>query len=205
MMHYDILDETRKGILPLLGKFGDHFYLAGGTGLALQLGHRDSFDFDFFCQEDFDTVDLSQKVESVFAGSEIQKIQEAPGTLTVIIDKEVQISFLNYPYKLLEALIETEHLRLASIADIAAMKVSAIISRASKKDYVDLYFILDRLSFDEILSATQKKLPSLDENLIRKSLVYFDDVRDEGILYKIDSPPSWEEVQTKIRREVIGQ
>lgn len=74
MIHYHILDGERRNILPLLGELKGQFYLAGGTGLALQIGHRDSIDFDFFTETDFDTALLLQKLEKVFAGKKIDEI-----------------------------------------------------------------------------------------------------------------------------------
>jgi len=62
-MFYNILDEKRKDILPLFRKLKNKFYLAGGTALALQLGHRDSIDFDFFSEDEFDTRELFEKLK----------------------------------------------------------------------------------------------------------------------------------------------
>ena len=139
-MHYEILDDKRRALLPLLATFRERFYLAGGTALALQLGHRDSIDFDFFTQDSFDTAKLFAECETVFAGHTLQKIQEETSTLGILVDG-VQISFLGYPYPLVRPLIRDEHLSLASLEDIACMKCSAITSRSTLKDYVDLHVL----------------------------------------------------------------
>ena len=203
MIHYEILDEPRIAILQPLTELKDKFYLAGGTGLALQLGHRDSADFDFFSEDEFDTATLFQKLEKILMGRKIEKVQEEKNTLSIIVDDDVKISFFYYPYKMLNPLIEEPNLKIASIEDIAVMKASAIVSRATLKDYVDLYFILGKLSFEEIITLAREKLPALDENLIRKSLVFFEDVLEEAIIYKIDNQPSWEEIKDRIKKEVI--
>ena len=75
-MFYDILDEKRIKILPKLKFLKEEFYLAGGTALALQIGHRDSIDFDFFKQEKLDTEKLFYKIKNVFKEHKILKIQE---------------------------------------------------------------------------------------------------------------------------------
>ena len=204
MIHYHILDDERRGILPLLGELKSQFYLAGGTGLALQIGHRDSIDFDFFTETDFDTTLLFQKLEKIFTGRKIDEIQNETGTITIIIDNKIKMSFFYYPYKLLLPLIDEPFLKIASIADIAAMKVSAITSRATLKDYVDVFFIFDHLSFKKIMAYAREKMPFLDENFIRKSMVYFDDVKEEELIFKTSARPSMKDVKERIKREVLA-
>ena len=183
MFHYDILDPGRKEILPKLAAFKTQFYLAGGTALALQIGHRDSLDFDFFSREEIDTVKLFDQINEIFAGSEIIKTQEERNTLSVNIG-QVKFSFLTYPYELVDKLVEAEFFNLASIKDIACMKLSAITSRSALKDYVDLYFILEQYKLEELLNSCKNKFPQLDIGLVLKSLVYFDDIVEEPIIFK---------------------
>jgi len=92
-IYWDILDQKRTDILPLFANLKNNFYLAGGTALALQLGHRDSIDFDFFSQNSFSTNELTQNVEQIFTDHQIVKTQEAKDTLTFIIDNGIKISF----------------------------------------------------------------------------------------------------------------
>ena len=175
-MFYNILDKKRLAILPLLKNFKKDFYLAGGTGLALQLGHRDSIDFDFFSKNNINTQELFLKIKDVFKNHKILKTQEEKNTLTVFIDENIKLSFFTYNYKLIEKLINEPNLRIASILDIACMKLSAIVSRATNKDYIDLYFIIKKIPLKLILNKLNKKLPELDINLVLKSLVYFEDI-----------------------------
>ncbi len=183
-MFYDILDTKRKNILPLLAVFKPDFYLAGGTGLALQIGHRDSIDFDFFTRKTIDTVDLYERLVLIFAGHRIDKIQEEKNTLSVFIDGNIKLSFFAYRYPLLEASIEEPFLSIASIVDIACMKLSAIVSRSTNKDYIDLFYILKKMSLEDVLKHVSRKMPDLDTNLVLKSLVYFADVVEEPIHFK---------------------
>ncbi len=201
-MFYTILDAKRIALLPLLKNFQDRFYLAGGTSLALQIGHRDSIDFDFFAKEDIDTKKLFEQIRESFTGHSISKIQEEENTLTVLIDESVKFSFFTHRYSLIRDAIRDEYLTLASIEDIACMKLSAITGRASNKDYIDLYFILDKFSLQEILGFANEKYPELDRNLLLKSLVYFDDVTEEKILFKNNTEVSFEDVKRKLQREV---
>lgn len=201
-LHTDILDEERRGMLPLLKQFQKEFYLAGGTALALQIGHRDSIDFDFFSEESFDTGRLFEQSARAFAGHQLLKIQDEKDTLTYLVDESVSMSFLGFPYPLLEPLITTEYLTLASIGDIGCMKLSAITSRSTLKDYVDLYFILKTVPLQHLLAACAMKFPMIDRNLVLKSLVYFDDIAPEPIRFAPGHEVPLEEIKKSLEREV---
>ncbi len=170
-----VLDRQRRELIPLFDSLKKDFYLAGGTALALILGYRESVDFDFFSEQSFDTVKLYIRLQDIFKQKTIKKIQEEEGTLTILVD-DIKISFFSYPYKILEPFIETDHMKLASLVDIGCMKLSAIASRSTIRDYVDLYFILQQKTLDELLSGCLRKYPQLDTMLILKSLVYFNDI-----------------------------
>ncbi len=189
-------------ILPLFQSFKKDFYLAGGTALALQIGHRDSVDFDFFCTKDFDTKKMFQHLREVFMGHKLLVIQEEPSTLTLLVDDAIKVSFFGHDYPLIQELIEEENMRLASVADIGCMKLSAITSRATNKDYIDLYFILQQVSLAELLQLTGQKYPELERNLILKSLVYFEDITLEKILFKHDREVLFEQVKEALRSAV---
>jgi hypothetical protein len=202
-MFYNILDKNRLDILPLLKSLKNDFYLAGGTGLALQLGHRDSYDFDFFSKKNIDTKKLFLKIKEIFSGYNIIKTQEEENTLSVTINNNIQLSFFTFPYKLMEKLIEEPYLNIASMVDIACMKISAIIGRGTNKDYIDLYYILQTIVLPELLKATSKKFPELDTSLVLKSLVYFEDVIEEPIRFKNNKEVPMLEVKKFIEDKVM--
>jgi len=201
-MFYNILDKKRLDILPLLRSFKDSFYLAGGTALALQIGHRDSIDFDFFTDRDINTEKLFEQLREIFKGYKLLKIQDEPNTLTVLIDESIKVSFFTYRYKLIDKTISDLNLTFAGIKDIGCMKLSAITGRASIKDYIDLFFILKLHSLLSLLEKAHEKYPELDRNLILKSLVYFEDVVQEKILFKNSSDIAFEEVKKALKIEV---
>ncbi len=201
-MFYNILDKKRKAILPLLKNFKKDFYLAGGTALALQIGHRDSVDFDFFSQKDINTIKLFQQIKKVFSEHKILKVQEEINTLTVLIDDKVKLSFFTYKYKLIKKIVVEKYLRLASLEDIACMKLNAIISRATLKDYIDLYFILHRVKFKHLLKIMKKKYLDIDINLVLKSLIYFEDIKKEPIKFKNKMKVDFENVKKFLIKEV---
>jgi len=200
-LHWEILDEGRIKLLPSLIPFKETFYLAGGTALALLIGHRDSIDLDFFSAESFSTPQLFNKLNSIFPGRRLLKVQEEKDTLTVLADK-IKISFFAYPYKLVNPLILSESINLAAIEDIGLMKFSAITGRAVFKDYVDLYWILRIIPLADLLILFNRKYENLDVTLVLKSLVYFDDVVEEPVNYKGINLVSFDTIKSFLRSEV---
>lgn len=185
MIHYEILDEERKSIMPCLGPIKDMgFYLAGGTALALQIGHRDSVDFDFFIDKDFDTDDLYNKLSLIFKDFKIERGHEDENTLYIEINKSIKCSFITYRYPLIGELIDTGTMKLASIEDIGCMKLTTIFARAKLRDYIDIYYILQRISLGELIALTNTKIPHIDTALILRSLVYTDDLEADAIQFK---------------------
>lgn len=184
ILHYDILDQNRIEFLSLLRSFKEKFYLAGGTGLALQIGHRNSIDFDFFTPDHFDTISFYTDLLDIFKEKKITKTLEDKDSLNIVVNGDFKLSFLRYPYALLDKCIEEENFKVASLNDIACMKLSAITSRATWKDYIDLYFILKQITLSELLEKMRQKMPDLDQNLVLKSMVYFKDVAEEPIMFR---------------------
>ncbi len=202
-LHWEILDKERQKILPLLSNFKNEFYLAGGTALALHFGYRESIDFDFFSKNHFSTEVLFKKIKKVFKTEDILKIQEDKDTLTILTDKKIKISFFQYQYNLIKPLVKSDFLQLASIEDIGCMKFSAIVSRSFLKDYVDLYWILQKISLTDLLIYNQKKHPDLETNLVLKSLVYYDDIIEEPIIFREGMEISLDEIKEYLRKKVL--
>jgi hypothetical protein len=109
---------------------------------------------------------------------------------------------LSYKYKLVDKLIENEYFKIASILDIACMKLSAVVSRTTNKDYIDLYFILQKISLKEVLEKLKIKMPELSRGLVLKSLVYFKDIRREKIKFKNNNNITFKMVQEFLVKEV---
>ncbi len=122
--------------------------------------------------------------------------------MTVLVDKNIKLSFFTYKYKLLNDLIDEKNLKLASVEDIGCMKLSAITGRATNKDYVDIYYILQNIRLEDLLVKASEKFPDLDKNLILKSLVYFDDIDIEPIIFKNDNYIDFKDVKKFLEKEV---
>ncbi len=153
------------------------FYLAGGTGLALQLGHRRSVDLDLFCPGELRPLDLRAQLAEL-PGLQVRQILR--GTLHIELH-DMLVSFLHYPYPLLFPTREFDVLTVADPRDIACMKVDAIASRGSRRDFVDLYITAQRYGLNEILAWFTTKYAGAPYNRIHllKSLTYFSDAERE--------------------------
>ncbi len=170
------------------------FYLAGGTALSLQIGHRISVDLDFFSPTE-DIPSIRAEIERSLAPFQVMLADSSWGNLVYLV-KDVRVGFYGYGYPLIAPLIVKDEVRLASIEDIALMKFDAMLARASRKDFYDLYFICQNLSLRTLLDMTPKKYPAVRdfEVQIVKRLVFFENAEGESdpiLLKKVD----WQSVK----------
>ena len=204
MMHPEILSAEQKEILKELTFLSDQdFYLAGGTALALQLGHRTSVDFDFYIPKHFDSAKLATEFTQRF-GEEIRINQQTEDTLKVTI-KDTWASFFYYPYELIRLLRDFEGIKLASVEDIAAMKIIAIVQRGRKRDFFDIYYLIRNIGFERLIFHTLEKYPNYEVLLILKALNYFDDADKEkknGRVDIFDKNLTWKQVKKTIFEKV---
>ncbi|HUD43945.1 MAG TPA: nucleotidyl transferase AbiEii/AbiGii toxin family protein [Patescibacteria group bacterium] len=185
----DILEKIKD--LSLL----HDFYLSGGTALSLLLGHRESEDLDFFIKNDFKPLVLQEQLVHV---GKLENVQIEAGTLNLYIEG-VKLQFLHYPYNLLEELIPWNNISLSSVVDIACTKLITISMRGSKKDFIDLYVILQHTTLKELFSKLDEKYKNVQYNYahILKSLVYFEDAETQP-MPRIHIPLNWEDVKKSI-------
>lgn len=201
-LYLEILPKKQKDILKILAqqKWVNEFYLAGGTALALQIGHRQSIDFDFFIPKDFDSNKIFERLNSLGLG-EYQLQQQDKNTLNGYLNN-IQISFFTYRYKVVKPFIKYQNFNLLDIFDIALMKLEAISGRGSKKDFIDLYFLLEKFDLHELFSNFHLKYGKGRANQYHmlKSLNYFDDAEQDKAPVMIKDV-SWEKVKEKINLE----
>jgi hypothetical protein len=198
-MHREAINESTERVLAkIAGHVKDDFYLAGGTALAIQLGHRLSIDLDWFSAKDFPRTALRETLSAV---GRFELTGEEEGTMHGLLD-DVRISFLRYAYPLLFPLVAFEGVELADERDIAAMKLDAVSSRGSKKDFIDIYFLLKKYSLPELLEIFEKKYAGIKFNRLHilKSLSYFENAEDEPMPIMLE-PVIWEDVKRKIVAE----
>lgn len=175
MIYYEILNKKRYALLDKLIHFKDYFYLAGGTGLALQIGHRISEDFDFFTDEKFNNENLKEEIKVLFPSLQLTILQDEEDTFTFLLEEKIKFSFFRLRYKNILPLIDTKYFKLADIPEIAVMKILAL-PRAAYKDYVDLFFILQNNDLSEIFSLAKRKHSEFNESLYLKCLLSYDDI-----------------------------
>lgn len=161
-------------------ELGKRFYLAGGTALSLQIGHRLSVDLDFFSPTE-DIPSIRAELEKALAPLNATLADSAWGNL-VYLAKNIRVGFYGYGYPLVAPIIETKDARLASIEDIALMKLDALLSRATRKDFYDLYFICQSIPLHQIFDKAPQKYPSVRdfEAQTVKRLVYFENAEAEA-------------------------
>jgi len=178
----------------------DGWILAGGTALALQLGHRISVDLDFFRHEDFQVAPLRQALAHL---GKLEVPSMATDTLHCRLD-DIRLTFLRSEVPFLHEPVPYRGLHLADVRDIAAMKVIAVAGRGAKKDFIDLYAYLEAgASFPDLMAVVQQRYRDTDFNVMHllRSLVYFDDAEAEP-MPKMLSKASWPEIRRRLEREV---
>lgn len=199
--HSEVISASTEETLLLLqdGAFLQTAYLAGGTGLALRFGHRRSLDLDFFEESLFDEDALVQRLQTIPSFSLASK---APHTVHAVIGA-TKVSVLGYSYPVL---FPCEAFRGASIADprdVACMKISAVASRGTRRDFVDLYFASQRFGLGQILEWFARKYARTRYSRMHvlKSLTYFQDAELDPMPDML-VPLDWNRVREFFRQEV---
>lgn len=174
-MFYEAVPQSTLGILKDLSNYkyiSENFYLAGGTGLALYLGHRISNDLDFFTEQDINHNEL----ELIFGKEKSPKIYQSKNSIWYKFGN-IEISFFKYPYRCIEDFQKIFNIRLASKKDIYAMKTMALIQRGAKKDFYDIYEFFNEYTIKEIKEILITKFDFNNVNFYQlvKAINYFDD------------------------------
>jgi len=187
-------------------EIGKHFYLAGGTALALRIGRRRSVDLDFFSEtEDIPTI--RPHLEEALTIFDARLADSSWGKLVYLVN-DVRVGFYGYGYELIGSLIEKEGLHLASLEDIALKKLDTLLSRAARKDFYDLYFICQRIPLEQLLGLAPQKYPSVRdfEAQVIKRLVFFENAENQ-VDPPLLQPVTWQAVKDYfiLQAKEIGQ
>jgi hypothetical protein len=203
-LHWNTITPEMRRILGgfLKTELGGAFYLAGGTALSLQLGHRLSVDLDFFSPTE-DIPSIRPALEKALASFSPILADSAWGNLVYLV-QNVRVGFYGYGYQLIAPLVETpvppetagQAARLASVEDIALMKLDALLARAARKDFYDLYFICQNIPLRTILDLAPQKYPTTRdfETQAVKRLVYFQNAEEDPDPHML-APVTWEQVK----------
>ena len=201
MLHYEAIEPKTLELLNSLMKEEtfQHLRLVRGTALALQIGHRLSVDLDLFGTIHSDEFEIN----NILGKNGPVKILNKTKNILIYLVNGIKLDLVNYPYPWLEKEISKDNLRLAGLKDIAAMKLSAITGRGTKKDFIDIFFLFKFFPLATMLDFYHEKYPDGSELLVLKSLTYFKDAEAETppkMLHPID----WGEVKKRILKEVEG-
>jgi predicted nucleotidyltransferase component of viral defense system len=207
-MSKDTVDKIQLNLLQEFSKkdFLNDYFLVGGTNLALRLNHRHSIDIDLFSQNKFD-IAHSEKIHFLLNQSYGNRYSEprfSDAGVFCYIDN-VKVDLVNYPYPLLKPLVVVSGIKLADFEDIAAMKISAVTGRGSKKDFYDIYELLKMFTVEQLLGFYKEKYKVNNIFHVVKSLTYFNDA--ENIDNKNNTVVSsknlkWGEVKSFISKKV---
>ncbi|MBI4349331.1 MAG: nucleotidyl transferase AbiEii/AbiGii toxin family protein [Elusimicrobia bacterium] len=199
----EVLDAAGLRAAGRLASLSAGFYLAGGTGLALRLGHRVSLDLDLFSRENaLEAPERQAIVRSLEASGPVEVRESSDGTLHLVLEK-TRVSFLRYRYPLLATPDLWRGLAVAAPEDIAAMKLSAIVGRGAKKDFIDLHALAARGGLERLLRAAARKYSDHPDFVLQaaRALVFFDDA-DKDPLPRLLADAGWNEIKAFFEREV---
>lgn len=174
------------------------FRLCGGTSLALQIGHRVSVDLDFFTP---DPVQYGPLIEVLGVDFQFLENYETQKIMSCYLNG-VKVDFVHYTYPWLYVPVHEDGIELCSLQDIGAMKLEAIKGRGRKRDFVDLYFLLQVFSLAKLMEFNKLKFNNADLSLILKSLTYFADAEGDDDL-KMHKKLSWTKVKDTISKSVF--
>ncbi len=188
-LHLEILDKNRIKFLDKLTPHTKNFVLSGGTALALQLGHRKSFDFDLFTEKEIS----SKLLEKLSKDIKVKTVSvDSSDELTFFNNNDIKVTFLYYPFKSIHKTIDLNNgIKLAPVDEIAIQKAYTIGRSGEYRDYFDLYTILnmEKVTLDQLIKEAEKKYKSLfNTKLFLEQLVYFDDLLNLEII-PVDNKP----------------
>lgn len=195
MLHYETIHPNTLDLLKKiqsLEMFADT-RLVGGTALALQIGHRKSIDLDLFGTIDASLEEIAEEL-SGFAG--VKPLSSSKAMRFLIVD-DVKVDIVNYPYNWIDEPAGEDGIILAGIKDIAAMKLSAITNRGTKKDFIDLFFLLKPYSLNDLLAFYLQKYSDAQLFTLLKSLTYFEDAEDDP-MPMMTEPVMWQDIKATI-------
>lgn len=177
-----------------------HFFLVGGTALALYYSHRLSIDLDLFTRERFDSERLREYVAEAYG---FRRTDQFNNGLMGFIG-EVKVDFIRHAYELVEPLWIEEEIRMASPLDIAAMKLNAISGNGTRvKDFYDMFVLLEHAPLQDMLQAYEQKYPDSGIPLAVRSLTYFDDIDFEREPALMARPVEFAAVRERLRTAVL--
>ena len=204
MLHKETIETSTLELLkklqsePLLASFN----LVEGTSLALRLGHRKSVDLDLFSKEDFDLQEIKELLVNQY---DFKVGYEKGKTLKGFIGK-VMVDLIRYDYPHISPVETEESIRMESLPDVVAMKLSTICDNGSRiKDFIDIAYLSTVYNFGEMLEFYKQKYPSSNPLVPTKSLVYFDDINFDEDVVMMQGKFNWNAIASRLNEMTLCQ
>jgi predicted nucleotidyltransferase component of viral defense system len=176
------------------------YNLVGGTGLSLKLGHRISIDIDLFSKEKIENEVIINCLSETFQNKFVLISSNKVGIFCKI--NNIKVDLIHYNFDLINPIEEFENLRIVSSEDIAAMKIQAILGRGVKKDFYDLFELLNQFSLNEIIQFHKSKYPLQTLNItIPQAFTYFEEADESEDPISLRNE-TWDEVKKGLRKVV---
>lgn len=194
----ETLDLIKKLMLDeVLSKFN----LVGGTALSLKLGHRKSIDIDLFTDANFDAPFLANYLEKTYNA----KVAGVIGNGVFCFINGVKVDLLAHQYPILNQVEIKEGIRMLSLEDIGAMKLSAILNSGTRlKDFVDMYALVEHLPLNKITESFVRKYPDVNRQMAHNALLYHNDINLKQQIDYINQEVPWAEIAGRLRDAVIN-
>ncbi len=203
MLHKETVERSTFELLTTLMQDEklSQFNLAGGTALALHIGHRKSVDLDLFTQKDFSESELSEYLTKKY--NFINDFQ-SKNTLKGYINN-VMVDCITHKYENVKPIINEQGIRLYSVEDISAMKLNAIADNGTRlKDFIDIACLSNQMSFKQMLQAYEHKYPSSNSMRAVRGVLYHDDIIKEPI-YMLKGRYDWSNLESRLNEMVKNE
>ena len=201
MLQTQTVKEETLGLVKMLMRDEklSQFYLVGGTALALYMGHRESIDIDLFSQQLFDVPQLEKYFKKTY---DYQTKRTSDATLIGEINA-IKVDCVGYNYPLVEPAQEYDGIRMYSMTDIAAMKLTAISQSGKRlKDFVDVAFMSSIMSLEDMLRAFEKKFPRTSVMTAARGITFFDDIDFSAKIDLIEGTFKWKPVEKRLNEMI---
>ncbi len=195
---------VEAGTLDLIKRFMQdeafkEFRLVGGTALSLYIGHRISIDIDLFCNIDFNSASIGEHLNSNYNSEKTKVLKN--GAFSLVDNIKVDLIAHQYPWLL--QVNNIDNIRMASIDDIGAMKIHAIVQSGNRlKDFIDIHYLLEHRSLDQLVGAYEKKYPDTNRLLAYNAVVYFNDIDFDVPVKLINQPMQWDKINERLTKSI---
>ena len=195
------VETVEKGTLDIIQHLlaDEHFRnfnLVGGTALALSLGHRKSIDIDLFSAHTFDAQALAKHL---LAQYKAEIIRQETNAVFCFIDS-VKTDLICHQYPIIDAVMTIDGIRMVSLREIGAMKLNAIYGNGSRlKDFVDLYYLLEKHSLQELIDHSRLKYPDMNPTMTKYAVIHHAEIKFSHTIDYIHEPVQWEQIAKRLK------